>query len=221
MSTMAVARSHPHALRAALEAEARSWLGGVADRSALAPSACADLVTALARDLERLFAGLASADAPLQEYPEALRCTDLVAQRWRHQTQRLLTRLEADCAALAAWVGEPLAGIVAVDTGLSDPHHGGATVLRLRDAQGRFILYKPRSLALDAVWAEVVERCRARGLRLARQPRCLPRDGYGWVEHMERTPCRNGDELLAYAHGAGGTLALAWLLGASDLHDGN
>lgn len=208
-------------LCAALEASAREWLAGEADRGGLAASACAHLVQALARDLERLFAALRDGKAPLRELPEAVRCAGLLEQRWRRQAQRLLTRLQADRALLADVLGGPRGAIVAIDTGLSEPHAGGATVLRLRDAQGHGVMYKPRSLALDAAWFTVVERLRERGLPLARQPRCVPRDGYGWVEHKERVACRDAAQVLSYAQGAGGTLALAWLLGACDLHDGN
>lgn len=208
-------------LCAALEASAREWLAGEAHHGGLAASACAHLVQALARDLERLFGAVRDAKTPLRELPEAVRCAALLEQRWRRQAQRLLTRLRADRDLLADVLGGPRGAVVAIDTGLSDPHAGGATVLRLRDAQGHGVMYKPRSLALDAAWFLAVERLRERGLPLARQPRCVPRDGYGWVEHRERVACRDAPEVLSYAQGAGATLALAWLLGACDLHDGN
>ena len=47
---------------------------------------------------------------------------------------------------------EPTGGAIAVQTGLSDPHHGGRTVISVEFSSGLKLIYKPRSLGLERAY---------------------------------------------------------------------
>lgn len=102
-----------------------------------------------------------------------------------------------------------------------DSHQGGRTV-NLLSRGATTIVYKPRSLAVDAALAAVLD-----GLRsslpslLIRVPRVIERTGYGWAEYVAHRFCADDTELTAFYRGCGHWLALMRLLGGTDLHSEN
>jgi type 2 lantibiotic biosynthesis protein LanM len=166
-------------------------------------------------------AGLASVIA---EYPVLGR---LLADACRFALAaevELLYRYAADRddvvdALLAGTDPGPLA---AVRTGLGDPHRRGRTVSRLRFADGRQVVYKPRDPGVHlrfSDFAQLLNRA-VPGLGL-RTAALLPRDGYGWFEHISHQPCRSRDEVERFYRRQGALLALLHAVRASDVHYGN
>jgi type 2 lantibiotic biosynthesis protein LanM len=102
-----------------------------------------------------------------------------------------------------------------------DSHLGGATVNLLRRGPTT-IVYKPRSLTVDAALAAVLDDLRAGlpALRI-RVPPVIDRGDYGWAEHVEHRYCAGDAELRAFYTGCGHWLALMRLLNGTDLHGEN
>lgn len=131
-------------------------------------------------------------------------------------------RFAADRAALAALVGgEPV--LSAVTFGAGDSHRGGQTVAKVQLTDGRQLIYKPRSMRIDAV----LERFLARVLddepadTRIRVPRVLDRGAYGWAEQIQHRFCTDDSELRIYYRNLGHWLAVTRLLRGSDLHSEN
>ncbi|MFI6094905.1 type 2 lanthipeptide synthetase LanM family protein [Lentzea sp. NPDC051213] len=136
----------------------------------------------------------------------------------------LAHRFSTDRAALAGLLGpesntEPGA-LTAVEFGAGDSHRGGQTVAILTCAAGR-VVYKPRSVAVDAVLGRLLAALLPDEPARIRVPEVLERDGYGWAAHVGHRYCSGDGELRAFYRGMGHWLAVMRLLGGSDLHAEN
>lgn len=141
--------------------------------------------------------------------------TPLVELRRRlARDRRLIARSLGD--------GRPLGRVLEVVRGLSDPHDGGRTVAILRFASGLRVVYKPRSVGLEAAFCRFVAWWNERAGRLALfAPRVLERGDYGWMAFVAHEGCPDREAAGRYYARAGALLALADLLRATDLHHGN
>jgi len=106
--------------------------------------------------------------------------------------------------------------------GLSEPHRGGRTVLRVELADSTKWFYKPRSGRHEQVWAKLVNELNAAGFSppllalsvVAGHTHC-------WMPALAPEPCRSWQEVERFYFRAGALLYLAHLLRAVDLHAGN
>ncbi|WP_235030356.1 type 2 lanthipeptide synthetase LanM family protein [Nonomuraea solani] len=130
---------------------------------------------------------------------------------------RLAERFAEDRSLLATLPGAPSGALERVEFGAGDSHRGGQTVVVLHGEDGR-VIYKPRSLAVDAVLADLLTHL---GVSTMRVPAVVTRQGYGWAEHIGHRHCADDGELRAFYRGMGHWLALMRLLGGSDLHAEN
>ncbi|MFB6391769.1 type 2 lanthipeptide synthetase LanM family protein [Polymorphospora lycopeni] len=133
----------------------------------------------------------------------------------------LARRFVADRAAIGRLTGsEPELTDAALGAG--DSHNGGQTVALIGLPTAR-VVYKPRSLAVDAVLAGFLRAVlpdEPDGTRI-RVPEIVLRDGYGWAAHVEHRYCADDGEFRAFYRGLGHWLAVTRLFGASDLHAEN
>jgi type 2 lantibiotic biosynthesis protein LanM len=130
---------------------------------------------------------------------------------------RLAERFAEDRAMLVSLPGAPSGELHRAEFGAGDSHRGGQTVVVLHGEDGR-VIYKPRSLAVDAALADLLTHL---GVSTMRVPAVVTRQGYGWAEHIEHRHCRDAEELGAFYRGMGHWLALMRLLGGNDLHAEN
>src|SRR5262249_30651640 len=109
-----------------------------------------------------------------------------------------------------------------VEVGLSDPHRGGRGVAILGFASGIKIVYKPKDMAIDHVWADLLEWLGARGLPIpVVAPQSLARDGYGWAAFVTADAPGSDRDWCGYYRRAGGLLAILHLLRGTDFHQEN
>lgn len=161
----------------------------------------------------------------LLAYGAATRAAGVLMCRWHYNTLEWVQRLTVDAAAIAQrFLGENamLGAVAQIDPGLSDPHHGGKSVMRLHFASGLRLIYKPRSVGLDVAYRQLLAWLEAQGApHPLRTPMYLARPRYAWVEHIDHEPCRSFEALLRFCETAGALLCISHVLGANDLHDGN
>lgn len=160
----------------------------------------------------------------LVEYSVAARGAARLIEQSQHNLAEMLLRLEHDRGAIVqefSPLGDP-GDVVALDCSLSDPHRGGRAVMRLTLASGLRLIYKPRPVSLDLAYGALLNWLQARGLTHSlRTPKYLAREDHAWVEHIDHVACATRAELECFCRNAGVLLALAYLLDATDLHDGN
>jgi len=156
-------------------------------------------------------------------YPVLRDAMTRTAHAWRQHCALLLLRFHADHPRIARVLlaGQSPTRISSVRSGLGDTHRGGRSVTLLKFEDGRQLLYKPRSLAIDSMFGELTDWIANRGGPALRIARHVDAGSHGWVEFIEHTPCASEAEIAAYYHRLGGLLALLYVLEASDIHHEN
>ena len=110
-----------------------------------------------------------------------------------------------------------LGRLVEVEIGKGDSHFGARQVLILRFTDGALV-FKPRSLAVDRLYAELIERAN-RHLRFAlRAPVSLDDDDAGWQELVASGIADGAVEAERFYYSIGAHLALMHLVNATDVH---
>lgn len=144
-----------------------------------------------------------------------------VTNLWIEASVELVRRLDADLLAIrdAFHASCSLGPVVDIRSGLSDPHNGGRTVLRLTFAHGLKLGYKPKDLGLDVAWRQLLRWLEDYGAPPSAQaPDIIARRGYGWVEWIESEPCASSVEAQRFFHRAGALLCLIQSLEGVDFH---
>lgn len=142
------------------------------------------------------------------------------AQRWVDATTELATRLRADFASLRGDLlpaDARLTGLVASE---SDAHRGGRVVRILEFGDAR-IVYKPRPLAVDVAFQELLAFCNT-GIEPALPLlRVLDRGEYGWTEFVSRSDCADTAAVQRFYRRQGAYLALLHVIDGVDMHHEN
>ncbi|HEX2222968.1 MAG TPA: type 2 lanthipeptide synthetase LanM family protein [Thermoanaerobaculia bacterium] len=157
----------------------------------------------------------------LGQYPVLARALVTLLDRWVAVRLELMERLAADWESLRALFspGADPGALVEVKTGLGDPHRGNRSVTLFRFESGLRLIYKPKSLAVEKAFQELLDWTATRSFAPAfRTLRLLDRGEYGWIEFIEAAPCPDEEAVRRFYRRQGGYLALLWLLEATDFH---
>jgi type 2 lantibiotic biosynthesis protein LanM len=159
--------------------------------------------------------------ALLEEYPVLARLMATTLERWQETSLELLTHLAEDRARLERTF-HPDGGLgilVAMRGGISDVHRQGRGVFLLRFSSGLRLVYKPKSLAVDVHFQQLLQWLNSEGLRHPhRVLTVLDQGSHGWVEYVDSTGCSSREELQRFYWRQGSFLALLHLLSAVDFH---
>lgn len=162
--------------------------------------------------------------ALLEKYPVLGRQLVEMTESWVTRELELLQRLCEDWSeirALFAPTDNP--GVLCeVKEGLGDPHQGGRSVSILTWSSGLRLVYKPRPLAIDVHFQEVLEWLNTCGYQPAfRTATLLNKGDYGWYECFLPTGCASKEEIERFYQRMGGYLALLYAMEATDFHAEN
>jgi type 2 lantibiotic biosynthesis protein LanM len=158
------------------------------------------------------------------EYPVLARFLATRLSLWADAAREFLLRLEADQAELETRFnqGQSLGLVLGLDPGLSDRHRAGRTALRAHFAAGMRLIYKPKSMTVEAAYWNLLGWInRHAELPPFRTLQVLDRDAYGWVEEIEPRPCQHQRDVQAFYYGAGMLLCLIYSLEGTDCHQEN
>lgn len=156
----------------------------------------------------------------LGEYPVLVRRLVRCVDQWVGAQAETCERLNRDLARLQATFG--VSRPTGLESGLGDSHRGGRTVSVVTFDDGRRVVYKPRSLAVDVHFHGLLRWIDARGGGFGfRTPRVVPGGDYGWVEYVSWQPCGDRAEADRFHERLGGLLGLTWILDGTDLHHEN
>ncbi|MEU6074085.1 type 2 lanthipeptide synthetase LanM family protein [Micromonospora sp. NPDC047074] len=159
----------------------------------------------------------------LMDYPVLAR---LLATACRHAvdaTAELLDRFVADRAEILRQLfdGRDPGPLVGFDTA-GDSHGHGRAVAMVRFASGARVVYRPRPVAVHVHFNEVLDWLNGLLPELElRALTVLDREGYGWIEVVDRAACADVDQVGAFYRRQGVLLALLYLLGMTDIHHEN
>ncbi len=157
----------------------------------------------------------------LRRYPVLARDVCRFAEQWAETSLEMMERLAADRGEIVQLfaAGQDPGLLGEVESGLSDCHAGGRTVAILGFQSGLRVVYKPKPLAVDLRFQELVAWLNDRG---ATPTLCclqiLDRGSYGWMEHVTARPCETPDEVVRFHERQGAWVALFYVLEATDFH---
>ncbi len=160
----------------------------------------------------------------LDEFPELARVCKTLVANWISTVRDFLERLDRDLPKFPHhFKGRSYAHPVdELHVGLSDPHRGGRCVVRIVFPGSESLIYKPRSLASEALFTVLLEQLNGKGPPYNfRGARCWDREDYGWMEDVVTRPCSESVDLHAFYWRAGVLLALVYLSRGVDMHKGN
>jgi len=161
----------------------------------------------------------------LAAYPMAARhLHELVASR-ADAFRELLQRWEDDHADLAArgFLGaDPAAALESLSPARGDRHRGGRTVRIVRLAGGGRVVYKPRPVAADVAFQELLAWLNARGFEPAMYVMpILAREHHGWFPFVAEEDCAGLQAVARFYRRHGAHVALLYLLGGYDFFSEN
>lgn len=172
-------------------------------------------------DFARQLLSPETALAILEQYPVLARLAVETVDRWVRFSLEFLEHLAGDWNALrSAFAPESDPGpLVEVEGGLGDAHRGGRAVQAVRFASGLKLVYKPRSMAVEAAFQDLLAWAGERGFSPVFRPlQVVDRKDHSWAGFVEAAPCASEDEVWRFYERQGGFLALLYLLGATDMH---
>lgn len=143
---------------------------------------------------------------------------------WAETVDELLDRLTLDYTRLTTFfAGMQEAGrLTHVELGVSDKHDHGRTVCVLTFENASRVVYKPRNITVEVTWSKLVSALESNGFpHFAYCPRCLMREGYGWVEFVVSQPCFCINDARRFAYNAGIVQSLLLIVNGVDFHDEN
>ncbi|MCI0398875.1 MAG: type 2 lantipeptide synthetase LanM, partial [Chloroflexi bacterium] len=162
--------------------------------------------------------------AILQESPVLARQLVTGINRWVAFSQEFLLHLGQDWQAICKRFGPENDPGMLIETraGAGDVHRGGRSVVVARFDSGLQLVYKPRSLAVDVHFQELLEWLNHRGEHQPfRTLKVLDQGSYGWVEFVPAQSCHSPEEVTHFYERQGGYLALLYALEATDFHSEN
>ncbi|MET0236292.1 MAG: type 2 lanthipeptide synthetase LanM family protein [Kibdelosporangium sp.] len=155
------------------------------------------------------------------EYPVLARLLGQACQHAADAQVELIERFAADreLVVMRLLGGVDPGALVDIQTGTGDSHRRGRSVAILHFANGRKVVYKPRSLDLHEHFGGLVSwlNTKVTGLGL-RTVRSLTRQGYGWLEFVEHSPCTQVAEVDRFYRRQGALLALLYAVDGADIH---
>lgn len=109
-----------------------------------------------------------------------------------------------------------------IQTGLSDSHNKGRSVMILEFDDENKIVYKPKDLGVSKTFYDLIDRLNNYdGIFKMKTIETIYRDGYGWEEFIDYTSCQSNNEVAEYYTRMGQLLGIVYILDGNDCHSGN
>ncbi len=157
----------------------------------------------------------------LHEYPVLARQLIIRIDQWVRFVLEFLERLCADWDVIRHTfsAGKEPGVLEHLQTGAGDRHRMGRSVVISEFSSGLRLVYKPRSMAADIHFQELVKWFNQRGILPALRPfEILNRGTHGWVQFIAAESCDSEPALSRFYERQGAYLALLHVLAATDFH---
>jgi type 2 lantibiotic biosynthesis protein LanM len=159
-----------------------------------------------------------------QEYSVLARLAAIATDFWVEATAEFLRRLASDWDKIErtfAKKGE-LGQVVAIQTGLSDPHNRGRSVSIVKFTSDLKLVYKPKNLGLEQAYFNFLTWINQQDTVLSLKTlKIVNRSTHGWIEFVEALPCKDQEAVKRYYQRAGMILCLVYALKGTDCHREN
>jgi type 2 lantibiotic biosynthesis protein LanM len=156
----------------------------------------------------------------LEQYPALIRRVATMIYNWQKAIIAMLLRISDSRQELyREFFGGDDPGPLASASATGDTHCGGQSVHILRFESGQRFVYKPRPVALERCFFDLVALLNREGFAPPlKEVRTLDQGPFGWMEFVDAGPCRTRNEVDRFFVRQGAQIALAYVLGGRDLH---
>lgn len=161
----------------------------------------------------------------LAEYAVLARRVDVCIGNWIAFCAEFLEHLAADWKQIAELFGiDPRSKLAEAASGAGDTHRRGRSVILTRFEDGSRLVYKPRSVAVDRHFQDLIRWVNEKGadpqLRALRvlNRESHDRENHGWIEFVHAAGCVSPAEVARFYRRQGAYLALLYILEATDFH---
>ena len=155
------------------------------------------------------------------EYPVLARRVVTCIDHWLHFSAEFLEHLAEDWEQIAALfnLGSQCGVLVEASAGAGDTHRQGRSVVLTRFENGARLVYKPRSMAVDKHFQDLIDWVNHQGAAPPlRSLKILDGKDHGWAEFMHTAGCQSREEVFRFYERQGEYLALLYILEATDFH---
>lgn len=154
-----------------------------------------------------------------REYPVLVEQVANRLEKWTVFSLEFLKHLCEDWKSLKGFFSSEPGPVTAISGGVGDTHRGGRSVLIATFSSGSKLVYKPRSLAVDEHFQQLLVWLNYRGMNPPFRPtQILSRDDHGWSEFIPSDNCHAEREIADFYERQGGYLAILYALNAVDFH---
>lgn len=156
----------------------------------------------------------------ISKYPVMIGLLFRKADAYISYLEQVLIHLKQDKELLEKELcnGRKINAVDKIQTGLSDEHKLGETVLRIVFDNEYVVYYKPRALRSEWEYQKIYRWvCEACGLKYYHRE-ILDCGVYGWEREVETKSCKEREEIRRYYERMGIHLCLTYLFGISDIH---
>lgn len=160
----------------------------------------------------------------LEEYPVLSRLLVQGIRQWVEFSVQCLTHLTDDIERIGQCLhsGRDPGELAGIHCGMGDRHRGGQSVVLAEFDSGFRAVYKPKSLAVDAHFQQLLDWLNERGADPPfRTLQVLDRGTHGWTEFIVPAACRSQAEVERFYRRQGAYLALLRALSGTDFHCDN
>lgn len=160
----------------------------------------------------------------LSEYPVLGRQAVSALDQCLRCSLEFLERWCADWPAIHAAFcsGEEPGPLTRIEADAGDRHRDGRAVWIVHCRSGFQVVYKPKPMAVDQHFQELLQWLNAKGASPPFRPlRVIDRGNYGWEEFVSPQTCASLEEVVRFYERTGGYLALLYALAAADFHHEN
>jgi len=156
-----------------------------------------------------------------REYSALAKIIALTVENWVGNTVKLLSRLIMDMDKIKDHFSpqNPLGKVEKISGGLSDSHNHGERVSIISFENGLKIVYKPKELALESAYSNLLDWVNKSGEFPVLKPLdVLTGDDYGWVGFVEFRECESEEQIRNYYRRVGMLICLIYALKGNDCH---
>jgi type 2 lantibiotic biosynthesis protein LanM len=160
----------------------------------------------------------------LKRYPVAARLIAVFCEQQSSFLAKALKDMEKDLLPIRETFngGKETGKVTIIESGISDQHNGGKSVIKYEFEHGLKLLYKPRSSMIDLLWEKTLGWCRSKLPEFDfKTPVHFEGENCCWAENIENSSLAAKKDAAGFYYRAGGILALIYALGGTDFHQEN
>jgi len=164
-----------------------------------------------------------------QKYSVLARLVATAIDFWVEEKAEFLQRLALDLPTIQQTFQDETDQVVEIQGNFSDSHNQGRSVMALTFASGLKLVYKPRGLALETAYFQLLAWCNLHFLKTLHPKvlhpfkilKVIDCTTHGWMEYVEHLPCEDEAATQRYYQRAGMVLCLLYVLQGNDCHEEN